>query len=95
MIRLVQKTDIEDLSKIYKELYDNADIGENWTLEKAKDLFMYWYEKQNDLFFVAIEDNVPVGAIVSGVKAWFDGPRLTDTELFVSNKCQKNISENL
>lgn len=31
MIRLVQESDIEELAKIYKELYDNADIGENWT----------------------------------------------------------------
>lgn len=30
MIRLVQKWDMDELAKIYKELYDNADIGENW-----------------------------------------------------------------
>ena len=89
MIRLVQKSDIEELAKIYKDLYDNADIGENWTIEKAYDLLMYWYEKQKDLFFVDIEDNIPVGAIVSGIKAWFDGLRLVDTEIFVSDKCQK------
>ena len=96
MIRLVQKSDIEELAKIYKELYDNADIGENWTIDKAYDLLMYWYEKQKDLFFVDIEDNVPVGAIVSGIKTWFDGLRLVDTEIFVSNKCQKrHIGKNL
>lgn len=96
MIRLVEKTDIEELAKIYKDLYDNADIGENWTIEKAYDLLMYWYQKQKDLFFVDIEDNVPVGAIVSGVKAWFDGLRLVDTEIFVSKECQKkHIGKNL
>lgn len=96
MIRLVEKSDIEELAKIYKDLYDNVDIGENWTLDRAYDLLMYWYEKQKDLFFVAIEDNVPVGAIVSGIKAWFDGLRLIDTEIFVSNKCQKkHIGKNL
>lgn len=89
MIRLVEKSDLEELARIYKELYDNADIGENWTLDKAYDLLMYWYEKQKDLFFVDIEDGAPVGAIVSGVKAWFDGLRLIDTEIFVSTKCQK------
>ncbi len=48
------------------------------------------------MFFVDIEDGIPVGAIVSGVKAWFDGPRLIDTEIFVSNKCQKkHIGKNL
>lgn len=96
MIRLVQESDIEELAKIYKELYDNADIGENWTINKAYDLLMYWYEKQKDLFFVDIEDNVPVGAIVSGIKTWFDGLRLVDTEIFVSNKCQRrHIGKNL
>ena len=96
MIRLVQESDIEELAKIYKELYDNADIGENWTIEKAYDLLMYWYEKQKDLFFVDIEDDVPVGAIVSGIKSWFDGLRLVDTEIFVSTKCQKkHIGKNL
>ncbi len=96
MIRLIEKSDIDELAKIYKELYDNADIGENWTVEKAYDLLMYWYEKQKDLFFVDIEDNIPVGAIVSGIKTWFDGLRLVDTEIFVSNKCQKkHIGKNL
>ncbi len=96
MIRLVQKQDIKELAKIYKSLYDNVDIGENWTIERAYDLLMYWYDKQKDLFFVDIEDNVPVGAIVSGTKAWFDGLRLVDTEIFVSKECQKkHIGKNL
>lgn len=89
MIRLIQKSDIEELAIIYKELYDNADIGENWTIERAKELLTYWYEKQPDLFFVDIEDDKPVGAIVSGIKSWYDGLRLIDTEIFVSSKCQK------
>ena len=29
MIRLVEKADIKLLAKIYKDLYDNVDIGEN------------------------------------------------------------------
>jgi len=89
MIRLVKKTDLKELAVIYKELYDNADIGENWTIEKAYELLLYWYDKQKDLFFVAEEDNKPIGAIVSGIKSWFDGLRLIDTEIFVSQNCQK------
>lgn len=96
MIRLVKKSDLSDLAIIYKELYDNADIGENWTIEKAYDLLLYWYDKQKNLFFVAEEDGIPVGAIVSGVKSWFDGMRLVDTELFVSQEYQgKHIARNL
>jgi len=89
MIRLVKKEDIKYLAPIYKELYDDADIGENWTIEKSEELLNYWYNKQGDLFFVAEEDEKPVGAIMSGVKSWFDGLRLIDTEIFVSKNYQE------
>lgn len=96
MIRLVEKEDLGQLAKIYKDLYDNVDIGETWTIEKSYDMLMYWYEKQKDLFFVCIQNEEPVGAIVSGVKSWFDGLRLVDTELFVSKKYQnKHIAKKL
>lgn len=89
MIRLVKKEDLEDLAVIYKSLYDNVDIGENWSIEKSLELLNYWYNKQGDLFFVAEVDGKPVGAIVSGVKSWFDWLRLVDTELFVAKDFQR------
>lgn len=96
MIRLVKKSDIDILAKIYKDLYDNVDIGENWSIEKSKDLLNYWYEKQKDLFFVVVENDIPVGAIVSGIKSWFDGLRLIDTEIFVSKESQgKHLAKKL
>ncbi len=96
MIRLAKKEDIPELAKIYKDLYDNVDIGEDWTIEKATELLTYWYNKQSDLFYVAIEDDKPVGAIVSGIKSWFDGNRLVDTEIFVSNDYQgRHIAKDL
>ncbi len=96
MIRLINKDDIHQLAIIYKDLYDNVDIGENWTIESATNLLTYWYSKQKDLFFVYIENGEPVGAIVSGVKNWFDGIRLVDTELFVAKSYQnKGIAKEL
>ena len=89
MIRLVKKEDIKYLAPIYKDLYDDADIGENWSIEKSEELLNYWYNKQGDLFFVAEEDGKPVGAIMSGVKSWFDGLRLIDTEIFISKDYQE------
>ena len=80
MIRLAKRSDIDALAKVYKDLYDNVDIGENWTIERASSLLKYWYDKQKDLFFVYEENDTPLGAIVSGVKSWFDGFRLVDTE---------------
>ena len=72
IIRLAKKEDLEDLAVIYKSLYDDVDIGENWSIEKSLELLNYWYNKQGDLFFVVEVDGKPVGAIVSGVKSWFD-----------------------
>jgi len=96
MIRLVKLEDIISLAPIYKDLYDDADIGEFWSIESAEKLLKYWYDKQQDLFFVAEEDEKPVGAIMSGVKPWFDGNRLVDTELFVAKDYQeKHIGREL
>lgn len=96
MIRLVKEEDIKELAPIYKELYDDADIGEFWSIESAKKLLEYWYEKQGDLFFVAEEDGKVIGAIMSGIKPWFDGNRLVDTEIFVCKKFQeKHIGKEL
>ena len=89
MIRLVKREDLKDLAVIYKDLYDDVDIGEDWSIEKSLELLSYWYDKQGDLFFVAEEDGRPVGAIVSGVKSWFDGLRLVDTEIFVKKDYQQ------
>ena len=96
MIRNVEIKDIKELAPIYKELYDDADIGEFWSIESAENLLRYWYDKQKDLFFVAEEDGKAVGAVMSGVKPWFDGNRLIDTEIFVSKEYQnKHIANNL
>jgi len=96
MIRNVKETDIKVLAPIYKQLYDNADIGEYWTIESAEKLLNYWYEKQKDLFLVAEENDEVVGAIMSGIKPWFDGNRLIDSEIFVSSKYQgKHIAKDL
>ena len=89
IIRLAKKEDLEDLAVIYKSLYDDVDIGENWSIEKSLELLNYRFDKQQDLFFVAEEDGKAVGAIVSGVKPWFDWLRLVDTELFVSKDYQE------
>jgi hypothetical protein len=42
MIRNVKLEDIQELAPIYKELYDDVDIGEFWTIEKAEKLLRYF-----------------------------------------------------
>lgn len=96
MIRGVKLEDIQELAMIYKELYDDANIGEFWTTESATKMLKYYYDKQRDLFFVVEEKNKVVGAIMSSVKPWFDGNRLIDTEIFVAKKFQhKGIASKL
>lgn len=96
MIRKVKLEDIEQLAPIYKDLYDDADIGEYWTIENAVKLLRYFYDRQNDLFFVAEEDGKAVGAVMSNLKPWFDGNRLNDTEIFVSKDYQhRHIANDL
>ena len=68
MIRLAKKEDIKNLAPIYKELYDDANIGEFWSIENVEKLLNYWLDKQPDLFFVAEEDGKAIGAVM-GVKA--------------------------
>jgi len=89
MIRLVKPEDINNLAYIYKELYDGIEIWESWTIESAKALLSYWYDRQPDLFFVAEVDGKVVGGIVSGIKPWFDGNRLVDSEIFVDKRYQE------
>ena len=48
MIRLVKKSDLNVLAPIYKELYDNADIGEYWTIESAEKLLAKLNRKSDD-----------------------------------------------
>lgn len=89
MIRLVKLQDIKDLAIIYKDLYDDVDIGEFWSVESAEKLLNYYYDKQRDLFWVAEEDGKAIGAIMSSVKPWFNGNRLIDTEIFVAKNYQE------
>ena len=84
VIRNVKKSDITPLAKIYKDLYDNINIKEHWSINKSKELLTYWYKMQKDLFLVYEENGKPIGAIMSGIKPWFDGLHLVDTEIFVS-----------
>lgn len=96
MIRNVRLEDIKELAPIYKDLYDDADIGEFWTIENAEKLLKYFYDRQKDLFFVAEEEGKAVGAIMSNLKPWFDGNRLNDTEVFVSKEYQhKHLAKEL
>jgi len=89
IIGVVKKSHLKKLSKIYVELYADTNIGEYWNETSAYKLLEYWYNSQNDLFLVACIDNEPVGAVMSGIKPWWNGIHLVDTEIFVAKEFQK------
>jgi aminoglycoside 6'-N-acetyltransferase I len=88
-IRLMKEEDLDVLAKIYVDAYDNADIGEKWNERSARALINYWMKKQPDLAFVAEFEDEIAGGLISGIKPWWDGNRLSDGELFVAPRFQK------
>lgn len=87
-IILVRKEDIPQIAQVYVKAFGKTH-HENWTRENAEKLLYYWYNRHPDLFFVAKNDNIIVGAITMGIKPWWDGMRLQDGELFIDPKYQK------
>lgn len=67
-IRLAKKEDLDILAEIYKELYGNSILGEDWATEKSKALLNFYLRLQEDLFLVAEVDGKVVGAVMSLVK---------------------------
>lgn len=88
-IRLMKKSDLNTLSKIYVGVYRVFDMGEKWTQKSARDLLSFWFKVQPSLCFVAEYDNRIVGAIISYIRPWSDGNRLVAEEIFIDPLYQK------
>ena len=88
-IRLAKKDDLDNLAKIYKDLYGESILKEDWSIEKCYELLNFFYTLQADIFVVAEVDGEVVGAVMSLVKPWHDGNRLIETEIFVANDYQR------
>lgn len=88
-IRLARKEDLDELAKIYKDLYGESILNEDWSIEKSYGLLNFFYTLQADIFVVAEVDGKVVGAVMSIVKPWHDGNRLIETEIFVANDYQR------
>lgn len=83
-IRLLRESDVPAVAAVYARAFNALELGEEWSQEAAEGLMGYWYKHQPDLFFAAFDESGNVlGAIVFGIKPWWNGPHLTDGELFV------------
>lgn len=82
-IREVKKKDLELLANIYSLIYFNVPAKEDMSYEDSFSYLEYFYKHQPDLFLCAIEDNIPVGAVMSILRPCANGLYLSDTEVFV------------
>lgn len=89
ILTLKNKDDLEILAEGYANLYNNSVLKEKWTQQTALKLLEYFYKLCPDLFLVAYYNEKPIGAIMSGIKPWWDGVHLEDTEVFVLKDYQK------
>jgi GNAT superfamily N-acetyltransferase len=80
---LKKEQDIDTIAEFYADYYSNSVLQEKWTKESAAKLFRYFYNQNKELFFIAYDNDKPVGIITSVLKPWWDGNHLEDGEIFV------------
>jgi GNAT superfamily N-acetyltransferase len=88
-IRLVKEGDLKELSRIFAESFTEADPNKPWTQERSFSLLEHFYKIQPDLFSVAIEADLLVGAVMAKIKPWREGNRCTEGVIFVDSAFQR------
>lgn len=92
----VKEKELPILASLYSVIYSNIKMGETWTYSTALSYMQYFYHYQPDLFICAYDDDIPIAAIMSTLKPYYDGIHLTETELFVSEYYRgQNIGKKL
>lgn len=92
----VQEKDLDVLASLYSVIYLNIETKETWTYETALSYMQYFYHHQPDLFICAYDDNIPIGAIMSTLKPYYDGMHLSGLDIFVSEDYRnQNIGKKL
>jgi len=92
----VQEKDLEILASLYSIIYLNIEANETWTYETALSYIQYFYHHQPDLFICAYDDDIPIGAIMSTLKPYYDGMHLSNLDIFISEDYRdQNIGKKL
>lgn len=81
-IRILKLEDLDQISKLYVDVYNGLHLGESWNFNKAKELFLFYLES-NQFGLVAVENSEIIGCIIGLIKPWWDGDVFTDFEIFV------------
>lgn len=93
-IRQIQKKDLKKLAEIYTVVYQKFDeknkcFKERWTIESSKKLLKHFFDRQQDLGFVAECNKKIVGAFIVEIMPWWDGNHLKNGEIFIHPDYQK------
>ena len=83
-VRVATEQDVPVLAAVYMEAFKSVDLSERWTVETAVRLMRFFLRAQPDLSLVADLRGDLIGGICGLIKPWWDGPRLVQTEIFVS-----------
>lgn len=84
----IEEGQIPSAARVFLEAFNTADVGEKWTQETAGEYLHHLWEKQPYLFFVAVHNGAVIGGMSGGIKPWWDGNHVTDTEIFVHPEFQ-------
>ena len=79
-----REKDLPILASLYSVINLNIEKNETWTYETALSYMNYFYHYQPDLFICAYDEDIPIAAIMTTLKPYYDGMHLTNLELFVS-----------
>lgn len=95
----IQEKDLNILASLYSVALLELKPEENWTNDTAFSYLSYFYNLQPDLFICAYDDGIPIGAIFSILKPFWNGLQICDLEVFVSKDYQgqyigKNLIQN-
>ena len=92
----IQEKDLQILASLYSIIYLNIEANEKWTYETALSYIQYFYHHQPDLFICAYDDDIPIGAVMSTLKPYYDGMHLSNLDIFVSEDYRdQNIGKKL
>ena len=90
-LRLAEEKDLPALAKVLSRSFTEADPEKPWDMEHSLENVKYWFKKQPDLFYVAVDEvDKPLGAMVVNIKPWRTNIRCNDGMLFVDPAAQNN-----
>ena len=87
-IRIMEKNDIPEVTKIFINAYSDPPWNEDWNYEKAFIRIKEIFDANNSICLICLYQQKIVGAIQCLLIPWTSGYQLDVRDLFVDNKFQ-------